>query len=75
MPSADPGEGRAALERELRGTPPPGLERLSDTEQAHLAALIAGARHRQAAELAAAADRALRFVPRLLRGPIRKVLG
>lgn len=75
MPPADPGEGRAALERELRGPPPPGVQRLSDPDHAHLAGLIAAARHRQAAELAAAGDRALRFVPRLLRGPIRKVLG
>lgn len=74
MPPIDPGSGRAALERELRGAPPAGLERLSDGEREHLADLIAGARHRQAAELSAAADRALRFVPRLLRGPIRKVL-
>jgi hypothetical protein len=72
MPAADP---VADLARELRGPVPSEVARLSAGELEHLAGLIADARHRQAAEIAAAAERGLRFVPRLLRGPLRKALG
>ena len=72
MPEADPvGE----LARELRGPVPSEVARLSTSELSHLAGLIADARHRQAAEIAAAGERGLSFVPRLLRGPLRKALG
>ena len=71
MPTADP---HARLAGELRGPPPSQISELPDDDLDHLAGLIADARHRQAAEIAAAADRGLNFVPRLLRGPIRKAL-
>ena len=64
-----------ALKAQLGQTPPAGLGVLSDEELRSLAAAIEGARHRQAAELEAAGDRALGRIPRLLRGPVRKVVG
>jgi hypothetical protein len=67
--------GLAALEAELRGEAPAGLGRLSEDELNDLASAIKDARRRQAAEIDAAAERALGFVPRLLRGPIRRVVG
>ena len=54
---------------------PSEVARLPAAELEHLAGLIAQARHRQAAEIARAAERGLSFVPRLLRGPLRKALG
>jgi hypothetical protein len=68
-------EALAALGHQLGGPPPDGLRRLEPSALSDLADAVADARHRQAVALAAAADQALRFVPRLLRGPIRKILG
>ena len=68
-------QGLAALEAELGAKPHPGLARLDGAQLDDLAEAIAGARRRQAAEIEAAGDRALSHIPRLLRGPIRKVLG
>jgi hypothetical protein len=42
---------------------------------ADLGAALAEARHRQAAALAEAGDRALSHIPRLLRGPIKRIVG
>jgi hypothetical protein len=72
MPAADP---IADLARELRGPVPSEVASLDGAEIEHLAGLIAEARHRQAAEIGAAAERALSYVPRLLRGPLRRALG
>ena len=66
---------RRALEDETNGTVPDGVAQLSDDEMLHLAGLIRTARHRQAQALEEAGDRALGRIPRLLRGPIRKVVG
>ena len=64
------------LEQELRASPPAGLLHvLSSGEVEHLADVVAAARRRQAAAIATAGEHGLRFVPRLLRGPIRKALG
>lgn len=71
MPAAD---RIADLARELRGPVPSEVASLKGAEIEHLAGLIAEARHRQAAEIAAAAERGLSYVPRLLRGPLRKAL-
>jgi hypothetical protein len=69
------GDGMQALQRELRGDVPPGLAEL-DSEHLHrLAEAVADAKRRQAAEIAAAGDQALKHVPRLLRVAIRKVTG
>jgi hypothetical protein len=54
---------------------PPGLDNLDDDHLRDLADAVAAAKRRQAAEIAAAGDQALRHVPRLLRVAIRKVAG
>jgi hypothetical protein len=67
--------GSAALRRALDGPVPKGLRSLSDDELAHLAQAIDEARRRQARALASGGETALQHVPRLLRGPIRRVTG
>jgi hypothetical protein len=64
-----------ALSAQLRGTAPDGLRELSRDELADLAAAVADARHRQAAALAEATDRALSHIPRLLRSPVKRIVG
>jgi hypothetical protein len=70
-----PDDAYTALCAQLRGTVPDGLRELSDDELADLAAALRDARHRQAAALADAGERALSHIPRLLRGPIKRVVG
>ena len=66
----------AALRDELGSAPPAGVvEALSEAEADDLANALADARRRQAAELRAAVHGAYDHVPRLLRGPIRKIFG
>jgi hypothetical protein len=48
---------------------------LDDASLTRLSEAVRAARQRQAAELAAAGDKALALVPRLLRGPVRKMFG
>ena len=67
--------GMRALEAQLQGPVPGALHDLADRDLIDLADAIREARHRQAAELQAAGDQALRHIPRLLRVPIRKALG
>lgn len=67
-------EARTRLETELGAALPPGLAGLSDTDATHLADAIEAARKRQSAALRTATDSGLDFVPRLLRGPVKKVL-
>ena len=64
-----------AVRAQLRATPPKALAALSEEELEDLAGALREARHRQAAELAAAGEKAFDHIPRLLRGPIRKVMG
>jgi predicted DNA-binding transcriptional regulator YafY len=64
-----------ALSAQLPGTAPEALRDLSEDELADLAAAVADARHRQAAALAQASERALSHIPRLLRGPIKRIVG
>jgi hypothetical protein len=64
-----------ALEAELRAPAPAGLRRLGDAQLRDLATAIADERHRQAAALAAAGDQALGQLPRVIRIPIKKLLG
>jgi hypothetical protein len=71
----DEPDALAALEAQLGETPPPGVARLEPQHLEHLAAAIRAARHRQAAELQAAGEQAFGYIPRLLRGPIRRMLG
>lgn len=74
MPAGRAAEAVRRLEDELRAPVPAGVARLTAAEVDHLTSAVAAARQRQAAELMAAGERALSFVPRLLRGPLRKVL-
>jgi hypothetical protein len=63
------------LKAQLQATPPKGVAALSDDELSDLTEAIRDARHRQAAELQVAGEKAFGHIPRLLRGPIRKVMG
>jgi hypothetical protein len=64
-----------ALKQQLGAAPPPGLAVLSEDQLQDLTAAIADARRRQGEALKEAGDRALGRIPRLLRGPVRKVAG
>jgi hypothetical protein len=68
-------DGFTALRAQLGGEAPDGLRALDDEHLRDLAGAIAGARRRQTAILNAAGDRALGMVPRLLRGPVKKLVG
>jgi hypothetical protein len=70
-----PRDGLKALGQELRATPPAGLAALDDAQLRDLTEAVRDARHRQAAELKTAGDQALSHIPKLLRIPVRKVLG
>ena len=68
-------DGFAALEAQL-GTPPPqALAELEPGQLSELATAVREARRRQATELSAAGEKAFNVIPRLLRGPIKKILG
>ncbi|WP_433520958.1 hypothetical protein ACQPZ2_26670 [Nocardia pseudovaccinii] len=54
---------------------PPGIAALSPERQADLAQAIVDARWREADELKAAAFGMLDFLPRFLRGPVKKAAG
>lgn len=62
-----------AIQRELATSPPAGIGRLTGEQQDDLARAIRDAKHRQAAALAAAGEQALGLIPRILRGPIRRM--
>jgi hypothetical protein len=64
-----------ALEEQLGAKPPEALAALTDGQVRDLVGAVKEARHRQAAELAAAGEQALRHIPKLLRAPLRKMLG
>jgi hypothetical protein len=66
---------RRALEAQLGQSVPRGVARLSAEELNDLADAVRLARRRQAEALSEAGERALHRIPRLLRGPIRKVAG
>lgn len=59
----------------ISGDLPAGIAALSEQHQQLLADALVEARRRQGAELAAAADASLKYVPKLLRGPVRKAVG
>ena len=66
---------RRALEEQLGTSVPKGVGALGEAELEDLAAAVRAARRRQAKALAEAGERALNRIPRLLRGPVRKVAG
>jgi hypothetical protein len=70
-----PDDALTALRAKLGDAAPDSLRSLSDAELKDLSAALADARHRQAAALAEAGDRALSHIPRLLRGPIKRIVG
>lgn len=73
MPDPHP---HAALREALGGVEPPdGIRALPEDVVADLADAIAGARAHQRDELRRASDESLGHVPRMLRGPVKKVLG
>lgn len=63
-----------ALRVQLGGTAPDGLRNLSAEQLADLADAIAQARHRESAAIAQASEQALSHIPRVLRGPVRRVV-
>lgn len=65
--------GPEALKAELGGELPPGLEGLDAASQARLAKTLRDARQRQQKHLGEAIDEALKHIPALLRGPIRRL--
>ncbi len=67
--------GRQALEAQLGARIPKGVGALADDDLEDLARAVREARRRQAQALAEAGERALSRIPRLLRGPVRKVAG
>jgi hypothetical protein len=62
------------LEDELDARVPEGIEVLSDDELTLLADLLRAAKASQARELDDGVEGALDIVPRLMRGPVRKIL-
>jgi len=69
-------EGARDLEAELGAAPPPGLVKaLDDDALARLAGAIRATRRAQSQALAEAGEAGLRFVPALLRGPVKKIVG
>ena len=67
-------EDLAGLRTQLPAEPPAGLGEISGEHIAHLSEAIRAARHRQAEALEQAGQQAFGYVPRLLRGPIRKII-
>lgn len=62
------------LEGELGGPVPDGFTQLTDEQLLALADLLQDARERGQEELREGVQDALNFVPRLMRGPVRKIL-
>jgi hypothetical protein len=68
-------DGFEALRAQLGGTPPDGLRQLESEQLADLADAVQEARRRQGRAISEAGDRAFAMIPRLLRGPIRRIVG
>ncbi|WP_020667861.1 hypothetical protein [Amycolatopsis nigrescens] len=66
---------RRTLADQLGGEPPEGIKALSEEERQHLSDTLRAARRRQAAALTTAGEEGLKYVPALLRGAVRKVVG
>ena len=67
-------DARQILEAELGGRLPAGLNALQDEELSDLANRLRETKQRQSQALEVGIDEALDIVPRLVRGPIRKIL-
>jgi hypothetical protein len=75
MPARKAEKEFEALRARLGDTPPASLRGLAGPELEDLDTAIADARWRQGEALAAAGERAMGYIPRLLRGPVRRVVG
>lgn len=62
------------LEDELGARPPDGLQALSDAQLRAFTALLRETKRRQSEGLQAATEQALEIVPRMVRGPVRRIL-
>jgi len=62
------------LEGELGGHVPDGLTQLGDEQLLALADLLQDAKARGQEELREGVEDSLNFVPRLMRGPVRRIL-
>jgi hypothetical protein len=67
-------DGLAELGRQLGSPPPTALADVAPEDLRDLAAALTAARRRQAEELAAAGEQALKLIPRVLRGPMRRLM-
>jgi hypothetical protein len=63
-----------ALEAELGGRAPDGLHALTATQLRAFTVVLHDAKRRQSDALQSAVDEALEIVPRMVRGPVRKIL-
>lgn len=63
------------LTEQLRTDPPEAVGALSEAQLTHLSSALQAARRRQSEALQAAAAQAFDRIPRLLRGPVRKIVG
>jgi hypothetical protein len=67
-------KGMRALEAELGGHPPEGLEQLTDAQLGAFTDMLREAKRRQSGALETAVEEALEIVPRMVRGSVRKIL-
>jgi len=67
-------KGVKALEAELGGPAPEGLRALSDDQLIAFSNALGEAKRRQSGALEAAVQESLEIVPRMVRGPVRKML-
>ncbi|MET9297023.1 hypothetical protein [Streptomyces sp. NPDC003077] len=67
-------EAHARLGRELGVPPPPGFTALAPADLDFLTDALHRERERRASGLGAAAEKALKLVPALARGPVRRIL-
>jgi hypothetical protein len=63
-----------ALEIELGGPAPDGLHELTDAQLSAFTDVLGEAKRRQSGALESAVQEALEIVPRMVRGPVRKIL-
>ena len=63
-----------ALESELGARAPDGLKALTEAQLRGFTDLLRDAKLRQSGALESAVEQALEIVPRMVRGPVRKIL-
>lgn len=68
-------DGIGWLKEQLRTTPPAAVAELADQDLRKLGDALRAQRKRQGEALTAASDKALESIPRLLRGPVKKLVG